>query len=315
MNKAFVLIQLNVALAAWMMSAPSGYCFYSSGDPSPGSTALAEPATSADPCRSKYAPSGESIRATGPVAKANPLRFSINFQDDETDLLYYGYRYYNASTGRWISRDPIEERGGNNLYRFVRNEPVKKYDAFGKVDDDSATACCDEKKRQEGWSILNRRFQNAAQYLHDHGVQLDPDDVDGVSCAQSANRILAFMSPIPPCWTCYVQRRSWNWNPYAGDENSILCKPNKSCHWYSWKPPFSFPVVYDWWWQEYRNARYYGVYPLSVYVGSFPYDLGPPLYAWWTKDNPAPHDDCVKKSTWGKPEDYVKWLDPLLPKK
>ena len=50
----------------------------------------------------EYGPFGEVIRATGPMAKANPFRFSTKYQDDETDLLYYGYRYYNPSTGRWI---------------------------------------------------------------------------------------------------------------------------------------------------------------------------------------------------------------------
>ena len=38
-------------------------------------------------------PFGELIRATGPVANLNPFRFSPNYQDDETDLVYYGYRY------------------------------------------------------------------------------------------------------------------------------------------------------------------------------------------------------------------------------
>jgi len=53
----------------------------------------------------EYGPFGEVIRATGPMAKANPFRFSTKFQDDETDLLYYGYQYYNPSTGRWINRN------------------------------------------------------------------------------------------------------------------------------------------------------------------------------------------------------------------
>jgi len=48
------------------------------------------------------------------MAKANPFRFSTKYQNDETDLLYYGYLYYNASTGRWLSRDPIEENGGRS---------------------------------------------------------------------------------------------------------------------------------------------------------------------------------------------------------
>lgn len=54
-------------------------------------------------------PFGELLRATGPMAKANPFRFSTKYQDDETDMLYYGYRYYSASTGRWLSRDPLRE--------------------------------------------------------------------------------------------------------------------------------------------------------------------------------------------------------------
>ena len=52
------------------------------------------------------------------MAKANPFRFSTRYQDDETDPLYYGFRYYNASTGSWLSGDPIEENGGENLYAF-----------------------------------------------------------------------------------------------------------------------------------------------------------------------------------------------------
>jgi RHS repeat-associated protein len=79
----------------------------------------------------EYGPFGELIRATGPMAKANPFRFSTKYQDDETDLLYYGYRYYNASTGRWLSRDPLGARAGANLYAFVKNSPVSSVDRFG----------------------------------------------------------------------------------------------------------------------------------------------------------------------------------------
>ena len=75
---------------------------------------------------------GELIRVTGSIAKANPFRFSTKYQDDETDLLYYGYRYYNASTGRWLTRDPIDEKGGINLYEFVGNEPLFEIDLLGK---------------------------------------------------------------------------------------------------------------------------------------------------------------------------------------
>ncbi|MGV3773432.1 MAG: RHS repeat-associated core domain-containing protein [Verrucomicrobiales bacterium] len=45
-----------------------------------------------------------------------------------------GHRYYNPSTGRWLSKDPIEERGGLNLYGFVENNPLSRVDRLGLAD-------------------------------------------------------------------------------------------------------------------------------------------------------------------------------------
>lgn len=44
-----------------------------------------------------------------------------------------GYRYYYPSTGRWLSRDPIGEKGGANLYGFCQNSPVGHFDPDGKA--------------------------------------------------------------------------------------------------------------------------------------------------------------------------------------
>ncbi len=83
----------------------------------------------------EYGLFGELIRATGPtvgsMAKLNPIRFSTKYHDDESEFVYYGYRYYSASTGRWISRDPIEEQGGVNLYCFAANIPINRIDPTG----------------------------------------------------------------------------------------------------------------------------------------------------------------------------------------
>src|SRR5580693_7965039 len=56
----------------------------------------------------EYGPFGEPLRVTD-EATNNPFRFSTKYEDAETGFLYYGYRYYNPGTGRWLSRDPIEE--------------------------------------------------------------------------------------------------------------------------------------------------------------------------------------------------------------
>jgi RHS repeat-associated protein len=99
----------------------------------------------------EYGPFGEVIRQSGPIAKLNPFRFSSKYDDDETDLVYYGYRYYTPGTGRWLSRDPLEELGfqnlrnsrlfmlrqtinrllGKNLYCLLNNQPISDLDVLG----------------------------------------------------------------------------------------------------------------------------------------------------------------------------------------
>ena len=65
------------------------------------------------------------------MARANPFRFSTKYQDDETDLLYYSYRYYSAGIGRWLSHDPIEEEGGTGLDVFIQNDGLNGIDVLG----------------------------------------------------------------------------------------------------------------------------------------------------------------------------------------
>jgi len=110
----------------------------------------------------EYGPFGEVIRATGPMAKLNPFRFATEYYDDESDMVYYAHRYYNPSTGRWLSRDPMGEPGfevvaqrprqtetidvlgfqltvespnsddpGPNLYGFVGDNPENNTDSLG----------------------------------------------------------------------------------------------------------------------------------------------------------------------------------------
>ena len=76
-------------------------------------------------------PFAEPMRATGPAAADNPLRFSTKYTDPETGLLYYGYRYYSPSLGRWLSRDPVGENGGVGLYVIAENNILNKWDRFG----------------------------------------------------------------------------------------------------------------------------------------------------------------------------------------
>ena len=46
-------------------------------------------------------------------------------------MWFYGYRWYDPVTSRWLCRDPIEEEGGINLYGFVGNDGLNHWDLLG----------------------------------------------------------------------------------------------------------------------------------------------------------------------------------------
>jgi RHS repeat-associated protein len=79
----------------------------------------------------EYGPFGETLRATGAEAREMPFRFSTKRTDNSTDLVLYEYRIYGASAGRWLSRDPVSEMGGLNVYACLANDPVDRSDGFG----------------------------------------------------------------------------------------------------------------------------------------------------------------------------------------
>jgi len=79
----------------------------------------------------EYDAFGNEISRSGAEAQSHPFRFSTKYTDDESGLVYYGYRFYNPGLGRWVNRDPIGELGGLNVYGFVGNASVVDYDTLG----------------------------------------------------------------------------------------------------------------------------------------------------------------------------------------
>ncbi|MBI1840974.1 MAG: hypothetical protein HYR88_09015 [Verrucomicrobia bacterium] len=80
----------------------------------------------------KYDPFGRTISSSGALAAANTYRFSSKELMTVSGFYYYGYRFYDPVTQRWLNREPIQERGGVNLYAFVGNNSTDKYDLDGR---------------------------------------------------------------------------------------------------------------------------------------------------------------------------------------
>jgi RHS repeat-associated protein len=75
----------------------------------------------------KYDPYG-NVTMTG--SSLNPYQFTGR-ENDGTGLYYYRARYYNPTTGRFISEDPMAFGGGTNFYGYAANRPVILPDPFG----------------------------------------------------------------------------------------------------------------------------------------------------------------------------------------
>ncbi|MEA4863523.1 MAG: RHS repeat domain-containing protein [Victivallaceae bacterium] len=104
---------------------------------------------------------------------SRPRRFAFSSEEWLGDYgpLRYLYHDYSPSLKRFLTRDPLEESGGVNLYNFVGNNPVTKWDALGQASDFGSTMA-------QGWK----------NDLKNGGVEIDQiasatyELIDGCDC-------------------------------------------------------------------------------------------------------------------------------------
>lgn len=87
----------------------------------------------------------------------NPWRYASKRLDPETGLIYFGHRYYDPQIARWISPDPAEYADGPNLYAYLHNNPLNRFDRHGLWMEDL----------WEGFSSFSQGFGGA---FYDFGV-------------------------------------------------------------------------------------------------------------------------------------------------
>ncbi|HWX67640.1 MAG TPA: RHS repeat-associated core domain-containing protein [Rhodanobacter sp.] len=117
-----------------------------------------------------YAPHGSQALGTPP----NGPGYTGHVNDPDTGLVYMQARYYDPSTGRFLSVDPVRPSVGNsfnfNRYAYANNNPIVNIDPNGKsvtCDSNSCTIVAHNLLEEAvgygyvGGVILQRAIQNA----------------------------------------------------------------------------------------------------------------------------------------------------------
>ncbi len=108
----------------------SGTTYYLSYD-QVGSLRAVYDATGALVKRIDYDSFGNILVDTNP-AFSLPFGFAGGLDDRDTNLVHFGFRDYDPSTGRWTAKDPIGFGGGDvDLYGYVESDPVNWTDKDG----------------------------------------------------------------------------------------------------------------------------------------------------------------------------------------
>lgn len=79
--------------------------------------------------RYEYDPYGRKTKVSG--GSEADFGYTGHYYHEKSGLHLAPYRAYDPDTARWLSRDPIEEEEGLNLYGYVFNDPVNGTDPLG----------------------------------------------------------------------------------------------------------------------------------------------------------------------------------------
>ena len=133
-----------------------------------GSTSIVASAAGTVEEESDYYPFGTEVVVTGPGV--NELKFTGKRRDAESQLDYFGARYYSNAYGRFLSPDwsaspkqvPYADFGdpqSMNLYGYVRNLAVVRFDIDGHQDD-----------KKQPWQRFSLAMKNLFSFKTETGV-------------------------------------------------------------------------------------------------------------------------------------------------
>jgi RHS repeat-associated protein len=124
-----------------------------------------------------------SYSSWGEIAEKNPqrvdcpIRFQGQWYDEESGLHYSRFRYYDPTTGRYISQDPLRLLAGLNLYAYARN-PTGWIDPFGLADQPGCGSGDDKSDDEQQTVYRGERSSNSPETVFKEGLHSKGDNPD-----------------------------------------------------------------------------------------------------------------------------------------
>jgi RHS repeat-associated protein len=135
---------------------------------------------------------------TGTIQTSTQINNSILWNtrrlDQVSNYYLYKYRHYDPALSRWPSRDPIEERGGVNLYGFINNQPTHSWDYLGL---DNYVLLYDTADPMfKNWvDAVKKKIENGDNTYFDDDVNYDPDE-DTIQCIPMGEKTIETLLKI-----------------------------------------------------------------------------------------------------------------------
>jgi RHS repeat-associated protein len=164
-----------------------------------------------------YDPFGNVLCKSGSLADLNLYRFSSKEFHPPSGLSYYLYRYYMPEVQKWLTRDPIGERGSLNLFEFVVNSPLERTDADGLnpilppgipfpavpsagiPEPDWDRLCCLNELRKQRKEIMGKAASEARANPYVGGIGFNGGPEDAMRHCLGGCYLARAMEKIPKC--------------------------------------------------------------------------------------------------------------------
>ena len=193
----------------------------------------------------EYDPYGNRLGDAAGGEYEQPFRFSTKqFDAEVTELYYFGYRYYSPGLGRWMSRDPIGEQGGMNLFAYVSNAPALAYDAVGLFSPDDVIGWMPILPGCDFFSGIRNEVADAMSAWYANYLR-NPPDRSRACCVYERTR--TYGSLFTSESDVSVRTRTMRCPPGASDPGECCsCSSRSGGHWWSWWKDRSRVVFARW---------------------------------------------------------------------